>query len=149
MRELSSGVVRELGDLPEQSVLHGNGKVEMPAEPALAIQTIGEAASTGTLIELQFFSLVIIYLSETVASALYKGTHQQIFKVWHDGDAERNIRSFRVRFAESITGVYETKKKKGSRKTVISCAKTAVEIVGAEIRLIHNIRQMAIADQLS
>ena len=43
----------------------------------------------------------------------------------------------------------ETKKKKGSRKTVISCAKTAVEIVGVEVRLIHNIRQMAIADQLS
>ena len=147
--ELVRVTIDDIDNLPSQTVLHGSKLVEMPSDASEAKAMLADIRSAKRLVELQFVVLSIIYLSESVAASLFKGTQPAIFKAWFEGVQSRNIPPFRSRFVGAVAGIYETKKKKGARKNVLRCAQTPIEIAGSEIRLLHNIKLLAASNQLS
>jgi len=105
-----------------------------------AVQERLAELSAGTdLWELQWCFLVVMYLSDPLATAVHHATPARVFRPWFDGDPARKLAPFRQRMELHLAGKYEDKKMRGSRKMVEVDAKTPLEIVVHEVLLLHTL----------
>ncbi len=139
MRQICRDAAKDLGLLPVQMPLWGAGPLAPQADPAPARAALESAARGGPLWVLQWCTLVLVYLSETLAAALQNGTPPHVHGPWFAGRASASLEPFRSRLELMLGGEYSPKTKRGARKDVARVAMTPLEIVASEVLLLHTL----------